>query len=454
MTRSHLARLLVLGWALFAALGAGHDGAAYQWPFVRVSEADFAAVDPAKAALGKLLFFDKVLSGNRNISCATCHHPLAFTGDGLSLPVGEGGRGLGVSRDTGEGAGAVHERVPRNSPALFNLGATAFVTMFHDGRVMVDPAHPSGFSSPAGDDLPPGLDSALAAQAMFPVTSATEMAGRAGTNPVGDAAPHSLPEVWRLLALRLGEIPEYVELFAAAYPGEVVGPQDIAYVHVANAIAAYEASAFQCVDAPYDRYARGNFLAVSNEALIGSQLFYGKAGCASCHAGPFQTDHQFHAIGVPQIGPGKGHNLPGYTDGRDDLGREGVTGERWDRFKFRTPSLRQVAVTGPWGHDGAFNDLEAMVRHHLDAALSLERYDARQAVLPYRADLDALDFAVHNDPARRRAIAAAIELAPVRLSDAEVDQLMAFLYALTDFSCLDLRAAIPARVPSGLPLGD
>lgn len=453
MKRFQMVRLLTLGWALLATLGVGHEGAAFQWPFVRVSEADFALRNPAKETLGKFLFFDKVLSGNRNISCATCHHPLSATGDGLSLPVGEGGSGLGVTRDTGLGASAVHERVPRNSPALFNLGANEFVTMFHDGRVMVDIASPSGFSTPAKNDLPPGLDSALAAQAMFPVTSGTEMAGQVGENTISAAAAVGLPEVWRVLAARLGEIPEYVQLFAAAYP-EVHGPSDITYVQAANAIAAYEAAAFQCIDAPYDRYARGNFLAVSNEALIGSQLFYGKAGCASCHAGPFQTDHQFHAIGVPQIGPGKGHNLPGYADGQDDFGREGVTGKGADRFKFRTPSLRQVAVTGPWGHDGAFNSLEAMVRHHLDAAASLERYDPNQAVLPQRADLDAIDFATHNDPQRRHAIAAAIELPPVSLSDQEVDQLMAFLYALTDFSCLDLRAAIPARLPSGLPLGD
>ena len=103
---------------------------------------------------------------------------MADTGDGLSLPVGEGALGLGVTRDTGSGDDAVPERVPRNAPPLFNLGAREFTTLFHDGRVEVDPDHGTGFNTPAGDDLPTGLDNVLATQAMFPVTSGTEMAGQ------------------------------------------------------------------------------------------------------------------------------------------------------------------------------------------------------------------------------------------------------------------------------------
>ena len=128
---------------------------------------DAGSPDPGKVALGRQLFFDKMLSGNLNIACATCHHALTDTGDGLSLPVGEGGRGLGVTRDTGVGADAIHERVPRNAPPVFNLGAREFTTLFHDGRVQIDPTQPGGFRSPAGDTLPEGLDNVLAVQAMF-----------------------------------------------------------------------------------------------------------------------------------------------------------------------------------------------------------------------------------------------------------------------------------------------
>jgi cytochrome c peroxidase len=173
---------------------------------------------PIKVELGRLLFFDKILSGNENISCATCHHSLTDTGDGLSLGVGEGGRGLGVARDTGSEDDAIHERVPRNAPAIFNLGAREFQKMFHDGRVEVDPSEPSGFRSPAGEDLPLGLENVLAAQAMFPVTSPTEMAGQGTENEVAIAAAAGhLPEVWELLAARLRLIPTYVDLFRLSF---------------------------------------------------------------------------------------------------------------------------------------------------------------------------------------------------------------------------------------------
>lgn len=150
---------------------------------------DHGTPAPTKVQLGKFLFLDKILSGNQNISCATCHHPLAATGDGLSLPVGEGGQGLGITRNTGLGDDAIYERVPRNATPLFNLGATSMTAMFHDGRVEVNLQATSGFHTPAGDDLPVGiLDNVLAAQAMFPVTSAAEMAGQPGENSIADAA--------------------------------------------------------------------------------------------------------------------------------------------------------------------------------------------------------------------------------------------------------------------------
>ena len=80
------------------------------------------------AGLGRLLMFDKILSGNRNISCGTCHHSLTGTGDGLSLPVGEGGAGLGVTRLARHEGDSIGERVPRNAPPVFNLGAREITT--------------------------------------------------------------------------------------------------------------------------------------------------------------------------------------------------------------------------------------------------------------------------------------------------------------------------------------
>ena len=129
--------------------------------------ADFRPVDPALADLGRLLFHDPILSGNRNIACVTCHAHEHGSADGLSLPVGEGGRGLGPDRDVGEGASMIAKRVPRHSPALFNLGHRSVRVLFHDGRLSVDDGEPSGFDSPVTDarrhDLPLGLDGIVAA---------------------------------------------------------------------------------------------------------------------------------------------------------------------------------------------------------------------------------------------------------------------------------------------------
>jgi len=441
--------------------------------------------DEAVVELGRLLFFDKVLSGNKNISCATCHHPELNSADGVSLGLGEGAQGLGDDRRTGRSlTEGVYERVPRNAPGLFNLGAKEFTRMFHDGRVEVDEHgyYESGFITPARWKFPVGLNHALAAQAMFPVTSPTEMSGNKGENEIADA--RSLNNVsgpngvWELLARRLQSIPEYVERFRSAFPEAVKTADDITYVHAANAIAAFEVEAFRADRSPFDRHLRGEE-ALGEEARRGMELFYGKAGCHTCHAGKFQTDHDFHAIAMPQIGPGKsdGWNADywratGLKAFPEDFGRERVTAREEDRYKFRTPSLRNVELTGPWGHDGAYEDLEAVVRHHLDPESSLHEYEVRalppiEAVVELVADGPRLSRAimsadraerylrrdtwVQSHDELRGAIAEANELAPSELTDDEVGDLVAFLHSLTDTSRAPV---VPERVPSGLPVSD
>lgn len=423
-----------------------------------VSDSDYydnGLPDDAKVALGGQLFFDKILSGNQNISCASCHHPFAATGDGLSLPVGEGGRGLGVTRDVGAGVSAVHERVPRNSPPLFNLGAREFDTLFHDGRIQSNALLPSGIESPAGASLPEGLDNPLAAQAMFPVTSPTEMAGHPGENPVADSAAAGdlagSNGVWAQLADRLRAIDGYAAQFVSVFD-DVNSPADIRFRHAANAIAAFEAVRWRSDSSPFDDLLRGQRGALSRKQLRGLRIFYSRSrgNCASCHSGRFQTDHSFRAIAIPQIGPGKGDGPLGY----EDFGRERVTGHPGDRYKFRVPSLRNVALTAPYGHDGAYDDLETMVRHHLDAVRFLYAYDPTRVVLPSRSDLDVTDFLATSDPEVLAAIASANELPARSLTDAEIESLIEFLHALTDTRMQDLRGDVPARVPSGLALRD
>lgn len=99
-----------------------------------ITDADYMAVTPAEAELGQLLFFDPILSGNDNISCSTCHHPRLGTSDGLSLGMGEGGIGLAPNR-VANPDNLPEDRIPRNAPVLYNLGAREYTVMFHDGRV-------------------------------------------------------------------------------------------------------------------------------------------------------------------------------------------------------------------------------------------------------------------------------------------------------------------------------
>ncbi len=443
-----------------ALAGHGHGGKLKLNPLTDADFHDYGAPNEVKVQLGQFLMFDKILSGNKNISCATCHHPFAGTGDGLSLSIGEGGLGLGVTRDTGSEADGddVHERVPRNAPHVWNEGAKEFTVMFHDGRLAVDPSQPSGFVSPVGDDFPLNLENVLAAQAMFPVTSATEMAGQVGENNIADAAATGNLAgpggVWEQLAERLQAIPEYVDLFTDAFD-DIDDASDITYAHAANAISAFERVFWRADDSPFDRHLRGNENAMSNNAKRGMKLFYKSRGrgasCGDCHSGVLQTDHEFHAIAMPQIGAGRGDGF----DGHEDFGREQVTGDSSDRYKFRTPSLRNVALNAPYGHTGPYNTLRAVVEHHIDTVNGIRSYDQTQAKLPSRPDLDALDFIVMDDPDRVQMIAAQSELQdPMNYRPKDIDRIIDFLNALTDPGSVDNRDDVPARVPSGLTLAD
>ncbi len=401
----------------------------------------FPQVDPARAELGQLLFYDPILSGNRNVSCATCHHPDLGTSDGVSLAIGDGGIGLGPKRVIDK-ENPPEQRIPRNAPGLWNLGATEFTRFFHDGRLELDPSRPNGIRTPLGADMTAGFASPLAAQAMFPVLSGDEMAGHYSENDVSRLVRQGLLAqpggAWDEIAARVAAIPAYREGFEAATPGEA-----ITFAGIANVIADFIAFEWRADDSPFDRAMAGG-PPLSPMARAGQDLFYGGAGCASCHAGWLQTDHDFHAIAVPQFGPGK---VARFENHARDEGRIRVTGDPRDAFAFRTPSLRNVTLTAPYGHDGAFATLESMIRHHLDPVASLRSYDLGQAILP---DLPgSRDDAVLASPGQIDAIAAANALAPMDLTDDEVAKLVTFLKALEDPA---ERLGVPETVPSGLPV--
>ncbi|HQT00515.1 MAG TPA: cytochrome c peroxidase [Thiobacillus sp.] len=423
-----------------------------------VSDADFYASgvhDPKKVALGQALFFDKIMSGNKNISCATCHSPLLNSGDGLSLGVGQRGQYLGPMRITDTPAGRITSRIGRNAPPLFNLGAKEFIRLNWQGRHEVRAN--GSLNLPSAQFTPAGLDNVLAGQSLFPLLNTHEMLGLQGENEIVAAAPLGTPPgpalfpwSWEALMNRLRAVPEYVEMFKAAY-SDVESPETMNIKHYANAVAAFQTVAFRADNSPFDRYLRGETDALSEAQVRGMDLFYNKANCASCHSGKFQTDHNFYAIAMPQFGPGVKSST---TRKQEDVGRREMVANDAEKYKFRTPPLRNIALTAPYGHTGAYKTLEGVIRHHLDPVNSFLNWDRSQVSMPSRSDLDALDFLIMDDPVFRQPIINANQLAPSTLTDEEIKDLIDFLQSLTDVASLDLNGLIPRSVPSGLPVGD
>ena len=411
-----------------------------------VTDADFVSTTPEQVALGRLLFFDPLLSGSKTVACSTCHHPSLGTSDGLSLGIGDGGIGLGPDRKLVDD-NLPEQRIPRNAPGLFNLGAHEFTSTFHDGRLEADSTKPGGIRTPLGQDMAEGFTGVLSAQAMFPVLSQDEMAGHYGESDISKAVRTGQLTgpggAWDIIAKRVEAVPEYRGMF-----DEVIGPRPVLFTDISNVIAEFIAFEWRADDSPFDRHLRG-IEPLSGLAAEGMDLFYGKAGCDSCHAGKFLTDQSFHAIAMPQIGPGKVERFESDTR---DIGRFRVTGDPADAYRFRTPSLRNIALTAPYGHDGAYATLEAVVRHHLDPVASLMSYDIGQAILPDLPGAGDKDRIVLSSADEMAEIAAANELAPMVLDDAEVAALVAFLESLTDPASRTGRLGVPDSVPSGLPL--
>lgn len=407
-------------------------------------DVSFPQTNNAQITLGQLLFFDPILSGNKTVSCATCHHPKFNTADGVSLGIGDGGIGLGPAREV-DADNLPEKRIPRHAPMLFNIGASEFTSFFHDGRLEVDTTRPSGIRTPLGAEMEQGFASLLSAQTMFPVLSADEMAGHLGENDVSRAVRRGVitgPDgAWDILAKRVEAIPAY----RAAFDPIIGADTAVHFTDISDAIAAFVDFEWRAVNSPFDAFLRRG-APMDTDAMAGMELFYGTAGCSTCHAGLFQTDHKFHAIAMPQIGPGKAAIFENH---QRDLGRMRVTGNTADAYAFRTPSLRNVAHTAPYGHAGAYATLEGVVRHHLDPLGALKTYLADQAMLP--DGLGKGDFAVMADTAEVTRISQANQLEAQDLTDAEVAQLLAFLNALTDVQSLRGALGIPASVPSGLP---
>lgn len=402
------------------------------------------AQSPALVDLGRSLFFDKVLSGNRDVSCGSCHSPLAHTGDGLSLAVGTGAIHNGAARMPGPG----RQFAPRNAASLFGAGLRPFF-LFWDGRV-AENGGVARFSTPLGSALPPGVTSLVAAQAMIPVINRIEMRGNAGDHDVfGNVNELAAPgdteyaAIWSGVTRRLLAISEYQQKFVAAFPS--VPQSQLGFQHAANAIAAFEVQTFTKTGSAFDRYLAHDDNALSVDAKRGALLFFGKARCSQCHNGPLLGAQTFASVAAPQLGPGIQVSAP-LDAGRGDPSLGGSFQTPF--FFFRVPPLRNVELTAPYMHDGAYATLEAVVHHYNNVDSAVKSYDVSQ--------LDpSLRSTYHGDAKTINALLASLDgrlRQPLGLSEDELKTLVAFLKSLTDPAARDMSGVIPSSVPSGLPV--
>ena len=319
--------------------------------------------------------------------------------------------------------------------------------LFHDGGLEISDIYGNGFNSPAEEWLPKGLDSILAAQAMFPLVAQFEMAGNPKENEVAGAIHDRIDRAWPIIAKRVRVVPEYSQMFVDVYDN-VSTAQEITIVEIANALGAFMGLEWQSHDSAFDLWLTGHGT-LPDDALRGARLFFDGAGCAGCHSGSLFSDQDFHALGLPAFGPGRTRL---HDPMPRDVGRMSKSDRLEDAYKFRTPMLRNVALTAPYGHNGAFPDLEGMIRHHLDPAASLENWTPDLAHLPAVPWLQGTDFVIQTDRFEQARIRAALPVNRPKISETQISELVAFLNSLTGTASQRGRLGRPDEVPSGLPV--
>ena len=396
-------------------------------------------VDPQLSDTGRLLWFDTVTGLNGDNTCAGCHSPTNGFGDSQPIAIGIDNNGVVGPNRSGP-------RNMRRSPSVIN---TAFYpSLMWNSRFAALSQDPfdnaAGFFFPAPEGMSlSGQPHLLTAQAFIPPTERTEVAGFnfAGDNDAIRA------EVLR----RLNAVPEYRKLFGRSFP-EVRAGAPITFDMFGKAIAEFEFS-LTFANAPLDRYARGERDALTDQEKRGALLFFGDAGCVSCHSVSGESNEMFsdfreHVLAVPQLAPALTNNTFDGPGLNEDFGREQLTGEAADRYAFRTSPLRNAAVQAAFMHDGAFRTLRDAILHHLDVGLSLESYDPVQAGLPH-------DLAGAIGPTD--AMLARVDplvVSPQQLSAEQLHELVAFVgNGLLDRRAQPehLRRLVPKRVPSGRP---
>lgn len=327
--------------------------------------------------LGKMLFSEKNLSGNRRMSCKTCHDPATGTTDRLPLSQSENGKGI----------------LARNAPALFNVGLVTRTNMFWDGRINFDPKtnvfmtpeEALNGANPKAKHITVNLKSALSAQAIFPLVANNEMLGEVGDNEIANAS--SKLEAWDLIIERLKkESPSidhsenYVKLFLKAYPGASEDKLNIG--HVGEAIAAFQREEFQSNDSPFQRYLRGDNRAMTVAQKRGFAVFMGRGQCIDCHQGSeLGRGDLFASVATPQWGAAPFTLDRGQGDVLKDIKRN---------FFYKVPSLVNIKLTGPYMHNGAFQTLSEVIEHydHVSGTLvSFKISKERQDQIPVKVSV-------------------------------------------------------------------
>ena len=301
--------------------------------------------------LGEMLFSEKLISGNRRMSCKTCHDPATSTTDGLPLSQSEDGKNI----------------LARNAPGLFNVGLSTRHFMFWDGRVKLDPKtkilttpeEALNGPDPKAPEIVAQLKSALAAQAIFPMVSHNEMMGEKGENEIADAENNL--EAWDRIIERLKKenptidpTKNYVKLFLKAYPE--TSEEKINIGHAGEAIAAFQREEFQSNDSPFQRYLRGDNHAMTLSQKRGFAVFMGRGNCIDCHQGSeLGRGDLFASIAIPQWGAAPFVLDKGQGDVLKDIKRN---------FFYRVPSLVNVKLTAPYMHNGAYRTLSEVIEHY------------------------------------------------------------------------------------------
>ena len=273
-----------------------------------------------KIELGKLLFYDPILSGDKDVACATCHHPSQGYAEYRDISIGVNGIGLGSKRRFNE---------PNDIPFVKRNAHTILNTAFNG----IENSKPY-----AADKAPMFWDlrvTSLEEQAIEPILAFEEMRG----------THFSETEIMDEVVNRLQGIPEYVSLFKGVFHET----DPVNEVNIGKAIAAFERTLIT-TETRFDKFMRGDRNAISLSEKEGFELFK-KVGCGNCHTGPMFSDYLPHTIGVPA-----NSKLAAFDRGIDDS------------YAFRTPTLRNLRFTAPYMHNGSFNTLREVLEFYEDIA--------------------------------------------------------------------------------------